>query len=369
MNDHVSTSDSAGRNGRGGSRRADSARAPRERYEDEDVNTDRGADEGADGSRTRRGGKARRRGADGRGGAPGGRTARGRRPGRSGAGADPVSRFSASALRRVSVLGDRPSQVVYTLAEQSRRKNGTAVLAGLLVLCLTSLVGLLGVLSYQLATQTGGTSSQAAVGSVVAPPEGHSTLLPEMYQAQPQDEAFEPIAERGEGSGGLPEDGVFGSETEELELDGQKLVRDQSEVTDTCTSLVWGREVAQTLVDGECTSAASAVYLSGGEKYIAQFTLFDLADVDAATNAATALDPQDPSIAPGFLLPRKSGVEGLHEGYSQATAQVMGHYLAVYWVARTDGEKPGESDTLSTLNVAAMNASTWVYRQVGEAEQ
>lgn len=309
-----------------------------------------------------------------RGGRSAGRGRRGgaaqsRRGGRSGSPVDPVAKFSASALRRVSVLGDRPSQVVYNLAEQSTRTYGTRILAILLVLCLTALVALLGVLTYQLATDTVEGTGSGGSSAIVAPPEGHSTLVPELYQAQPQDDAFEPIAERPEGAGPIPEDELFGSDTKELELDGQKLVRDQSQTTDTCTSMVWGEGAAESLVEGECTSAASAVYLDSDKEYIAQFNLFDLSSQDSAASVAEALNPDEASTAPGFLLPQKGGVDGLHKDYSQATAQVMGHYLAVYWVARTDGAEPGDDDTLSTLNVAAMNASTWVYRQVGEAEQ
>ncbi|GAA1777832.1 hypothetical protein [Streptomonospora arabica] len=374
----MSKSDSTGRAGRKRSRRDAPARAPRERYAADDGYDDRGG--AADTGGSRRGGRTATAtapratedtGQSERAERGGRRTAqnRGRRSGRSAPSVDPVSKFSASALRRVSVLGDRPSQVVYTLAEQSMRKRGTAFLATLLVLCVVALVALLGVLAYQLATESGDTPGSGDSSSIVAPPEGHSTLVPDLYQAQPQDEAFDPIAERGDGSGQIPKDKVFGSDTEKLELDGHKLVRDETGVTDTCTSLVWGEEAAQALVDGECTSAASAVYLDGDGEYVAQFTLFDLADADSADAVSTALDPGDSSTAPGFLLPQKDGVEGLHKGYSQATAQVMGHYLAVYWVARTDGEQPGDGETLSTLNVAAMNASTWVYRQVGEAEQ
>ncbi|WP_186355895.1 hypothetical protein [Streptomonospora sp. PA3] len=382
----MTTSDSTGRAGRRRSRRGAPARALRERYAADDVHTQRGDDAGESGGRRgdrASGGRtatatARRAPAEPaedrgdrsdrgrRGGAGQNRT---RRSARSAPGIDPVSKFSASALRRVTVLGDRSSQIVYTLAEQSTRKRGTTILATLLVLCVTALVALLGVLAYQLATASPDSADSGGSSAVVAPPQGHSTLVPRLYQAQPQDDAFAPIAERGDGGGALPKDEVFGSETEELKLDGHTLVREQAEVTDTCTSLVWGDGVARALVDGECTSAASAVYMGEDDEYVAQVALFDLADVESSEAVARSLDPGVSATAPGFLLPQKSGIEGLHKGYSQATAQVMGHYLAVYWVARTDGGEPSDSDTLSTLNVAAMNASTWVYRQVGEAGQ
>ncbi|GAA4905618.1 hypothetical protein [Streptomonospora salina] len=353
----MSNSDRTGR-GRRRARPDAPNRAPRESDEAGGVR-----DSGSDAET----GAQRGAGAPGRGRRTGASQAR--RGGRPGAPVDPVSKFSASALRRVSVLGDRPAQVVYGLAEQSTRAYGTKALAGLLALCVVALVALLSVLTYQLANATVAGTGTTGSSAIVAPPEGHSTLVPELYQSQPEDDAFEPIADRPDGAGPIPEDELFGSDTEELELDGQKLIRDQTETTDTCTSMVWGEAAAESLVEAECTSAASAVFLDSGEEYIAQFTLFDLSSQDSAGSVAEALDPGEPSTAPGFLLPQKDGVDGLHKDYSQATAQVMGHYLAVYWVARTDGAEPGDDDTLSTVNVAAMNASTWVYRQVGEAEQ
>ncbi|MFC3519334.1 hypothetical protein ACFONH_08345, partial [Streptomonospora nanhaiensis] len=288
---------------------------------------------------------------------------------RRAAAVDPVSRFSASALRRVSVLGDRPNQVVANLAEHSTRRRGTVVLATLLALCCVSLVALLGVLAYQLTSapeSAGGAGSTA----IVEPPEGHSTLVPTLYQGDPEgSERFAPIAERSGDAKPMAEDQVFAKDSKKLELNDYELVRGQTEVTDTCTAMVWGDAVAQALVDGACGSAAGAVFRDPDEDYIAQFTLFDLDSAESAGAVSAALDPQGESTEAGFVLPMDTEVRGLQEGYSQATTQVMGHYLAVYWVARADGAPPGDDEHLSTLNVLAMDASTWVYRQVRDAEE
>ena len=314
-------------------------------------------------------GKAAARTAAVRGQAASDAPRRGHRGVRAGGGVGPVSKFSASALRRVTVLGDRPSQVVYTLAEQSRRKRGTAVLGTLVALCCTALIALLGVLGYQL---TLGPNALTGKGNaaIVDPPEGHSTLLPELYQGHQEDETevFAPIAQRPDDAAPLTEKEVFGP-AEKLELDDFELLLKDSEATDTCTALVWGEELAQSLADGSCTSAARGVYQDKKEKYVAQFTLFDLADTEAAQASAQALDPTDHTTESGFVLPLDESITGLHEGYSQATAQVMGHYLAVYWVARADGGQPAEDETMAALNVVAMDASVWVYQEVGEAKQ
>ncbi|WP_017540497.1 hypothetical protein [Nocardiopsis halophila] len=281
---------------------------------------------------------------------------------------DPVSKFSATALRKVSVLGDRPNNVVSTLAEQSSGKRGTAVLGVLLGLCGVALVALLGVLLYLLLTDTpleGGDKP-----SLEMPEDGHSTLLPTVYQGEAQDqEIFAPIAERADDAEPLDAEKVFASDAEKLELDDFTMLLENAEATDSCTRWVWGEDLGQALVDGGCTSAARGFYQDQDKEYVAQFTLFDLSDAEASSEAAKALDPHDHESDVGFLVPMDEGVDGLHQGYSQASTQVMGHYLAVYWVARADGGEPEEDTSMAEVNVVAMDAAVWVYEQVGRAKE
>ncbi len=294
--------------------------------------------------------------------AAGGRRS-GRRRGREKRGVSRVSAFSASAIKKVSVLGDRPNQIVYTLAEQSKRKRGTAVLGVLRGAFSIALVALLGVLAYQLFSGSGG--SGEGDQSVVAPPDGHSTLTPAQYRFQENDpEVFGPIDERPAEAEPMTEEAVFGS-VGELELGDMQLELRDSAVTDSCTSLVWGDELGQSLIDGDCVSAASGVYTDSDNEYVAQVTLFDLSDSEAATDAAAALDPTNSDTDLGFLLSRTGeDIDGLQEGYSQASTQVMGHYLAVFWTAKADGSEPGDDSDLATLDVASMSAFSFVYDEV-----
>ncbi|WP_150245788.1 hypothetical protein [Nocardiopsis quinghaiensis] len=311
-------------------------------------------------------GRSPRRG--GRGSGASRRRASGGR--RAGAGrASSVSAFSAAAIKRVSVLGDRPNQIVYTLAEQSRRKRGTATLGVLLGAFSIALVTLLGLLSYQLLAGTGG-ATEGGDETVVAPPSGHSTLTPAMYLSEPnREDVFGPINERPEGADPMTEDTVFG-EVGEIGLDDMELELRQGGVTDSCTSLVWGEELGQSLIDGNCVRAASGVYTDADEEHVAQFTLFDLASAERAAEVERQLDPTNPEGGAGFLLTQTNDeVPGLQDGYSQASSQVMGHYLAVFWVAETDGSQPEDNADMATLSVASMNAARHVYEEVVEVKQ
>lgn len=301
----------------------------------------------------------------GRGPGRGRRGHRGRRPGQENRrGVGKVSAFSASAIKRVSVLGERPNQIVYTLAEQSKRKRGTAALAVLLTAFGVALFTLLGVLSYQLSTNTGGTSLSGE-DSIVAPPEGHSTLTPELYLGEPNNEdTFGVIDERAPEAEPMTDEAVFG-QAEELTLNGVELQMQQSSVHDSCTSLVWGDELGQSLLDADCVNAASALYTDDDQEYISQVTLFDLSDSQGAEQVAAALDPNNAETDAGFLLAQTDEeIPGLQDGYSQATTQVMGHYLAVFWSASVDGDPPGDESDLATVNVVSMNSVQYVFDEV-----
>ncbi|MFD3683426.1 hypothetical protein ACFWTE_01215 [Nocardiopsis sp. NPDC058631] len=330
-------------------------------YEDEDEG---GAHAAEEATGTRRSSRRRKgRGASAAG--PSRRKASGAKRG----GVGKVSAFSASAIKKVSVLGDRPNQIVYTLAEQSKRKRGTAVLGALLGAFSIALVTLLGLLSFQLFTGSGGTVLSGD-DTVVAPPEGHSTLTPELYLSEPnREDVFGAIEQRPEDAEPMTEESVFGS-VDEIGLDDMTLELRQSSVTDSCTSLVWGEDVGQSLIDANCIQAATGVYTDADEEHIAQVTVFDLANVDEATEVADSLDPTNAENGAGFLLTQNGNdIPGLQEGYSQANSQVMGHYLAVFWVADTDGAEPDDNADMATLSVASMNAARFVYEEVVEVEQ
>ncbi|WP_017600176.1 hypothetical protein [Nocardiopsis lucentensis] len=261
------------------------------------------------------------------------------------------------------MLGDRPNQIVYTLAEQSKRKRGTAVLGVLMGAFGVALVALLGLLVFQLFSPDGGAVARGEQ-SIVAPPEGHGTLTPDqfLFGANLED-TFGPIDGRPEGAEPMTEEAVFG-DSEEVEVNGMELALSEGRVTDSCTSLVWGEELGQSLIDANCSSAATGVYTDPDEEYVAQVTLFDLVDSEGATRVAEALDPNNAETGAGFLLADTGDVPGLEEGFSQASTQVMGHYLAVFWVARTDGSPPGDDSDMASVRVAAMDTVLLPYEEI-----
>ncbi|QVQ53086.1 hypothetical protein J4H86_04635 [Spiractinospora alimapuensis] len=198
---------------------------------------------------------------------------------------------------------------------------------------------------------------------IVDPPQGHARLQPTVFHAQDQLELFDPIAQRGSDDEALTDEELF-ADQEELSFEDLDLELRESRTTDTCTGEVWGDTLAETLAEAECASASHALYVDSDDEYVAQVTMFDLADVSGAESVVAELAPDS---TPAFIVPMDSDYEGLHEGHSQATAQVMGHYLGVFWVARADGEPPEDDDSLASVNVAVMDAALEIYRRVNGA--
>lgn len=279
----------------------------------------------------------------------------------SGARASSPDNSAAGATQR-STAGERRNQILASLIDQSRRRRGGVVLGGLIASCGLVLVALLGMLGMQLFGP--GIASNQAEAPIVDPPEGHSRLQPDVFNAAPQTDMFDSVAERGEEAPELTQDALF-PEDESISAAGVELEMVESETADVCTATVWGEQLAETVSEGQCSEAARGVYQDDGQGYLAQFTLFDLATADSAEAVSQELDPE--SQDPGFVLPLNTDHAGLQEGYSQATTQVIGHYLAVYWVARTDGELPEDDDSLASLNVAVTEAAVPVFEWVNAA--
>ncbi|MEV2274837.1 hypothetical protein AB0I72_04570 [Nocardiopsis sp. NPDC049922] len=151
-------------------------------------------------------------------------------------------------------------------------------------------------------------------------------------------------------------------------------IRD-SELTDDCSTAVWGQDLAGAVEDAGCTQVGRAAYVS--ETYFAVTAVFNLADVEASrTLAATMVDPEDAAegeaadaAVRGFVL-APSGADPfdrLGEGYSASDAIVSGHYLIVVWVQPISSESVDDRVSLAGPLVALANVNDPLLRRVGWA--
>ena len=208
--------------------------------------------------------------------------------------------------------------------------------------------------------------------------EGSETAAPQTrpadYKVRDAGNMNEVLASREIDGRVLNEGELFERRNAEISSQSIDFTLEESELTDDCSSAVWGEQATRALADAECSQAGRAAYLS--DNYFGVATVFNLADVEGSRAVAEALnlpepeggEPEEEVVDPGFVLP-PSGAEPfdrLGSGYSAADAIVSGHYLVVVWVQPTDSDSVDERVTLSTPLVALANFRDPLFRRMIE---
>ncbi|WP_182879032.1 hypothetical protein [Microbispora sp. H10949] len=182
--------------------------------------------------------------------------------------------------------------------------------------------------------------------------------LPSSFQSWPSLKEFAPIADRKADSAPLSVQEVFGART--LSAGKVTLRRLTSRPDQACGGAVWGADLVDALAEAGCTQAVRGLYATADGVYLAQYTLFNLSSVDAAESLATSLG----TLYRGSWVQPLESPRAKFGAYSEASAQVMGHYLGVAWIGRTDGAEPGETDDFVMLGLAVREAERAVFRRV-----
>lgn len=199
-------------------------------------------------------------------------------------------------------------------------------------------------------------------GGEETPARGAGSVLgegrPETYQAWPSPREFKPIADRKADSAPLTLREVFGARA--VTAGKITLKRIATQADPGCSGAVWGSGLRDLLAKAGCRQALRGLYRSADGAYVAQYTLFDLADVRAANGV---VDDLKSSYLGGWTLPLEQG-RAAFQGYSEASGHAMGHYAGLVWVARADGAEPGERDDFVMLGLAVRDVEKGLYRRI-----
>ncbi|WP_432932580.1 hypothetical protein ACQPZZ_15255 [Microbispora sp. CA-135349] len=200
----------------------------------------------------------------------------------------------------------------------------------------------------------GGAPSQPAqaAGGVVG--EG----LPVSFQDWPSLKELAPIADRKADTAPLTAQEVFGART--LTAGKVTLRRLAARLDQACAGAVWGADLTDALAEAGCSQAVRGLYGTADGGYVAQYTVFNLADVAAAESLAKSLA----SLYRGAWVQPLESPRAKFGAYSEANAYALGHYLGVAWIGRTDGAEPGEKDDFIMLGLAVREVEKAVFRRV-----
>ncbi|MBP2702279.1 hypothetical protein JOL79_00530 [Microbispora sp. RL4-1S] len=201
-----------------------------------------------------------------------------------------------------------------------------------------------------------------AGGQTAASPAQPDSALgqarPSAFQAWPQVKEFAPIADRKADGSPLTVQELFGART--LSSGKVTLRRIAGRLDPGCASVVWGEALAGALSSAGCTQAVRGLYATANGVYVAQYTMFNLADEQAANEFVQSLDTL---YRGGWVRPLESQ-KAAFGAYSEGSAQAMGHYAGVIWIGRSDGAEPGEKDDFVMLGLAVRSAEKALFRRV-----
>ena len=213
------------------------------------------------------------------------------------------------------------------------------------------------VLTTVIASLGGGNGSAPSATSGGAP---HVTR-PQVFHGWPSPKEFAPMADRGKDAKPLTLKEIFGSkaiagEDEfSLKLAGRGLESD-------CSVALWGQELVEQVMEAGCTQAARGIYGSSDGRYVAQYTLLNLATRQGADELVASLDSL---YRGGWTLPlAATGAAFTPDGYSEAGAHAMGHYVGLVWVARKDGAEPGNTDDFVNVTLTVRGIEKPLYRRI-----
>jgi hypothetical protein len=279
--------------------------------------------------------------------------------------------------RRPAARPDRWSES--RLAELGLTPVQQKILLGLGVVVALLVVGLLLTLVVQGVNGTAAGPSQLSAGSSIG------QARPSEYRSWPSLTQFAPIADRKADAKPLTAEEVFATRT--LKSGKQTLKLAQRQLDNSCASALWGDELVEQVADAGCTQAvrglftttvitkvtarASASATPTGATpgpvtrtaYIAQYTLLNLRDAEAANALVATLEALHRG---GWALPLKPDLAPF-QGYSESSGHAMGHYVGLVWVARADGAEPESTDDFVTLSLTLREAEKAIYRRVVNA--
>ncbi|MEU6997803.1 hypothetical protein [Nonomuraea sp. NPDC046570] len=188
----------------------------------------------------------------------------------------------------------------------------------------------------------------------------HATR-PQIFHGWSSPKEFAPMADRAKDAKPLTVKEIFGTKTlageSKLSL---KLVARTVEAD--CSLALWGEELLTQVAEAGCSQAARGIYTSADGRYVAQYTLLNLADGKAADGLVASLKTM---YRGGWALPVATrGATFTPGGYSEAGAYAMGHYVGLVWVARTDGAEPQPKDDFVNVALTVRGAEKPLYRRV-----
>ncbi|MCW2946235.1 MAG: hypothetical protein JWR24_2952 [Actinoallomurus sp.] len=220
---------------------------------------------------------------------------------------------------------------------------GGAVVAVLLVVAVVAVVAMGG---------GGGKKSQAVAAARV---------LPKVYVNTPANSLVNKLNQRSKDKRALSQSEVFGGQAKSVKYAAYAFTLVDSSLSD-CASPAWGPELKTDLQKYGCSQLARGAYVSQDKKYVGQFIVLNMEQLQGAEQIVRDLDPNSGA---GFVSPLTAkGMENFGSGFSAAYSQSFGHYVVISWVERAGGGQPQTMNELLDASIAIERADDFVWERL-----
>ncbi|NUR92308.1 MAG: hypothetical protein HOY71_50250 [Nonomuraea sp.] len=187
---------------------------------------------------------------------------------------------------------------------------------------------------------------------------GDDATLPTTFHGWTSPKGLEPLADRAKDAKPYTVKEIFAAKT----LSGGKkltLKLVQTKLDTDCSAALWGGELLDQLAGLGCTQAARGGYSSTDGRYVAQYTLLNLADAKSAGQLVESLK----TLYRGGWVRPLPDVAFPASGHTEGGAYALGHYVGLVWIARADGADPTPKDDFVSLTLTLRGAEKAVYRR------
>ncbi len=199
-------------------------------------------------------------------------------------------------------------------------------------------------------------------GSKKSPTAASARVVPRVYVNTPDNPQVNKLNNRSDDKRPLTEGEVFDPQSKTVTHAAYTFTLAGADLTSDCKSATWGAQLQGDLAKYGCTQIARGAYVSNDKKYLGQFIVLNLNNLQGSEQIVRDLDPD--ANAGGVSPLQAPGSPDFSGGFSAAYSQAFGHFVVVSWVERAGGAQPQTMNELLDASIAIERADDFIWERL-----
>lgn len=199
-------------------------------------------------------------------------------------------------------------------------------------------------------------------GSKKAPAAVPAQVVPRVYVNTPDNSQVKKLNNRSDDKRPLVQTEIFNDRSRTVTHAAYTFTLAGSDLSGDCKAATWGAQLQGDLAKYGCTQIARGAYVSQDKRYVGQFLVLNLGNLQGSEQITRDLDPD---ASAGFVSPLPApGSVNFTGGFSAAYSQSFGHFVIVSWVERAGGAQPQTMNELLDASIAVEQADDFVWERL-----